>query len=150
MRNASPDVKCPLTLLLIQELNDLPIRSTELATREANGVVHGANFVLMENSFSRVSQFMSCVSCTSTMCKTMIPSTFWCRGPVAIWYIIRCFLADWCLEKRVPSIKYDATTTSDPTSTPKWWHSGTILNRWIWWRLDTCCHQLLRVERSCK
>jgi hypothetical protein len=146
MRNASPEspyVKCPLTLLLIQELNDLPIRSTELATREdANGVVHGAHFVPMENSFSRASQFMSC--------KTMSPSTFWRGRPVAIWHMIRCFLADWCLEKRVPSIKYDATTTSDPTSTPKWWHSSTILNRWIWWRLDTCCHQLLRVQRSCK
>jgi hypothetical protein len=90
------------------------------------------------------------VSCTSTMCKRIIPSTSWWGGPVAIRHIMRCFLADWCLAKRVPSIKYDATTTSNPTSISKRWHSGTILIRRIWWRLDTCWHQLLHVERSCK
>lgn len=153
MRNASPkspDVECSHWGSCLSRTSMASIKIHRARSSGGCKCSPWGQFCAHGKQFLGASQFTSCVSCTSTMYRRIIDSTFWWGGPVAVWHIIRGFLANWCPEKRVPSIKYDSATTSNPTSTSKWWHSGTSLNRWIRWRLDTCCHQLLRVEWSCK
>lgn len=159
MRNASPTIvhtfsafTVPLGLLLIQELSCFPSDplSSRVETKDHKWFQR-TNLVPVEKQLPGASQFTSYASGKlSTKFRRRISSTFRRGRPVTVWHIIRGSLANWCPEKRVPSIKDDATASSNPTSTLKWWCCGAILNGRIWWRLDTCCHQFLWIKWSCE